>query len=239
MIMKEYKSTGGIYAEDYKREALPTSTSMTKNQSFENNGFLFLPGVLRNPQDIFELPPVDENGKYIAGNRVYQRKDKFVTNETEDQVKGSFSRYNYPLYKDIHISLRKSLELVLGIEVFPTYYFDRFYHTGEVLTRHSDRPSCEVSVTMQISSNGKEPWPIWFELPDGTESYALMNDGDAVVYKGCEREHWRDPLVSRYNKAERLWRKMRGLEDDTYHHQVFFHYVNSQGPFVHHAGDRC
>jgi len=28
------------------------------------------------------------------------------------------------------------------------------------------------------------------------------------------------------------------MEDDTYHHQIFLHYVNSQGPFVHFANDR-
>ena len=42
--------------------------------------------------------------------------------------------------------------------------------------------------------------PIWFERPDGSESYVLMKNGDAAVYKGCEREHWCDPLESKYGK---------------------------------------
>jgi hypothetical protein len=94
-------------------------------------------------------------------------------------------------------------------------------------------------VTLQISTNGKEPWPIWFERPDGSETYVLMKNGDAVIYKGCEREHWRDPLQSRYGKWENKWRTIRKQEDDTYHHQIFLHYVNAQGPFVHHANDRA
>ena len=77
-----------------------------------------------------------------------------------------------------------------------------------------------------------------FERPDGSESYVLMKNGDAAVYKGCEREHWRDPLESKYGKWENKWRTFRKKEDDTYHHQIFLHYVNSQGPFVHHANDR-
>jgi len=93
-------------------------------------------------------------------------------------------------------------------------------------------------VTLQISSNHPDdPWPIWFERPDGSESYVLMNDGDAAVYKGCEREHWRDSLPSRYNKAQRLWRKVRKIADDTYHHQIFLHYVDANGPYVHCAFD--
>jgi acyl-CoA thioesterase len=65
-----------------------------------------------------------------------------------------------------------------------------------------------------------------------------MKNGDAAVYKGCEREHWRDPLESKYNRMQRRIRKVRKMQDDTYHHQIFLHYVNSQGPFVHFANDR-
>ncbi len=125
------------------------------------------------------------------------------------------------------------------MELLPTYFYDRFYYVGQQLKRHSDRPACEVSVTLQISTNGKEPWPIWFERPDGSETYVLMKNGDATIYKGCEREHWRDPLQSRYNTWENKWRSFRKQEDDTYHHQIFLHYVDSQGPFVHHANDRA
>ena len=81
------------------------------------------------------------------------------------------------------------------------------------------------------------PWAIWFEKPDGEEVSVKMNSGDAVIYKGCEREHWRHPMKSNYNRLQRKWLKTRKKEDDTYLHQIFFHYVDAQGPFVHYAFD--
>ena len=33
--MKEFVSTGGVYEEGYQRKVLPTTTDMTKNESFE------------------------------------------------------------------------------------------------------------------------------------------------------------------------------------------------------------
>jgi hypothetical protein len=164
--------------------------------------------------------------------------DKFDYCPEEKQVHGSLARYNIPTYRELHFLIKKEVEKVLQMDLHPTYFYDRFYFVGQQLKRHSDRPACEVSVTLQISSNHPDdPWPIWFQRPDGSESYALMNDGDAVVYKGCEREHWRDPLASRYNKIEKSWRKVNRLKDDTYHHQIFLHYVDANGPYCHCAFD--
>ena len=108
------------------------------------------------------------------------------------------------------------------MDLLPTYYFDRFYYVGQELSKHRDREACEISVTLQISTNSSKPWPIWFETPDGKDISVEMKNGDAVIYRGCERLHWREPL-----KGDR----------NTYHHQIFLHYVNSQGPFVHYAHD--
>ena len=236
--MKEYKSTGGVYEEGYQRCA-SSPRKMSSNEFFEKNGYLFVPGLIGDPENLFDPPPVDENGKRITGQMNYIRKDKVNFIPTEHQVNGSLARYNIPIYKELHYLVRKQIEKRLGMELLPTYFYDRFYYVGQQLKRHSDRPACEVSVTLQISTNGKEPWPIWFERPDGSETYVLMKNGDATIYKGCEREHWRDPLQSRYTTWENRWRSFRKQEDDTYHHQIFLHYVDSQGPFVHHANDRA
>lgn len=237
MIEKEYKSTGGIYEEGYECPCSPTTNNMSKNKTFEKNGYLFVPGLIENPKKLFDPPPVNENGERIMGQMKYLRKDKVTFTTIEKQVPGALARYNTPIYKELHYTVRKKIETILGMDLLPTYYYDRFYYVGQQLKRHSDRPACEVSVTLQISTNRKEPWPIWFERPDGSESYVLMENGDAVIYKGCEREHWRDPLQSRYGKWENKWRALIKKKDDTYHHQIFLHYVNAQGPFVHHAND--
>jgi len=233
-MKKIYKSTGGVYQKDYQAPLFKTSTNMSKNPFFEENGYLFVPKMVLNPIEIAHPIP------QIRGQLNYyqNRMDMLEYFEQDGQVKDCISRYNIPIYRDLYFQVKKQIQEILGIDLYPTYFFDRFYFVGQQLDRHSDRQSCEISVTLQISSNHSDnPWPIWFELPDGSEKYVLMNDGDAVIYKGCERDHWRDPLPSKYNKVQRLWRKIKKLPDDTYHHQIFFHYVNANGPLVQWAFD--
>jgi hypothetical protein len=203
------------------------------NKILDEYGFIFVPKLIINPENL-QCDVPEERGLIKYRNN---RMDKFVHIEEEFQVNGSLSRYNIPIYRELHYLVKNQLEQILDMDLYPSYYFDRFYFAGQKLDRHTDRPACEISVTLQVSSNRSEPWPIWFELPDGSEQYVSMNDGDAVIYKGCEREHWRDPLPSQYNKTQKLIRKIRRLPDDTYHHQLFLHYVDANGPFLHHAYD--
>ena len=237
-MTKEFVSTGGVYEEGYQSCATPTTTTMSKNESFEKNGYLFLPKLITDPENLYCPCPLNEQGERLTGQLNYQRVDKFTYCPDEKQVNGSLARYNVPMYKQLHYLVRKQVENALGMDLLPTYFYDRFYYVGQQLKRHSDRPACEVSVTLQISTNSENPWPIWFNRPDGSDGYVVMKNGDAAVYKGCEREHWRDPLESKYNRMQRRIRKVRKMQDDTYHHQIFLHYVNSQGPFVHFANDR-
>ena len=208
---------------------------ITKNEQFEKDGYLLLPNLISNPEILYCKPMIDELGNTKCGTASYQG-GKIIFKDVDEQVEKSFSRYNYPEYKPAYDMIKKSLEKDLGVELFPTYYFERFYYVGSELKRHTDRGACEISVTLQISSN-TDPWPIYFKKPDGSESCAIMNNGDAVLYKGCKIEHWRNKLESRYNKYQRYFRKLTKKGDDTYHHQIFFHYVSAQGENVHHAFD--
>tara|TARA_B100001778_G_scaffold788_1_gene732 strand:- start:74 stop:709 length:636 start_codon:yes stop_codon:yes gene_type:complete len=208
---------------------------ITKCEQFERDGYLILPNLVSNPKCLYSEPFIDEFGNPKCGTASYQG-NKLTFKDVDDQVEKSFSRYRYPAYKPAYDVIKENLEKDLGVELFPTYYFERFYYAGSDLKRHTDRGACEISVTLQISSN-TNPWPIYFKKPDGSESCAIMNNGDAVLYKGCKIEHWRDKLKSRYNKYQRYFRRLMKRGDDTYHHQIFFHYVSAQGENVHHAFD--
>ena len=190
-------------------------------EAFDRNGYLYVPDAV-DFKSLYCSPPVDKEGQRITGMERHFRHQKPEFKSMEPQVNGSLARYNHPFYKATHYSLMKNIEGILSMDLLPTYYFDRFYYEGQELTRHKDRPSCEISATVQISTNRDEAWPIWFERPDHTENSVSMKNGDMVIYKGCEREHWREPLTG----------------ENSYHHQIFFHYVNAQGPYVHHAYDR-
>ena len=190
-------------------------------EAFDRNGYLYVPDAV-DFKSLYCSPPVDKEGQRITGIERHHRRQETQFNSVEPQVNGSLARYNHPCYKATHYSLMKKIEGILSMDLLPTYYFDRFYYEGQKLDRHSDRPSCEISATVQISTNRDQAWPIWFQRPDQTENSVSMKNGDMVIYKGCEREHWREPLTG----------------ENSYHHQIFFHYVNAQGNYVHYAYDR-
>ena len=101
-----------------------------------------------------------------------------------------------------------------NLKLFQTYTYWRYYVFGGKLKKHMDRPSCEISVSACIKKY--DDWPIVIE---GT-SFKLK-EGDAVLYAGCDQEHWRPGVY-----------KGEGMA------QVFFHYVNQIGPNKDHAYDQ-
>ena len=213
-------------------EKMMYGTTKTKNDSFNKNGFLVVKDFW-NPEDFRE--EID----YASGRYCYDKFGKYKIVE-EYQVPGSKARHSYPPYKYYHSQIRRKIEKILGNELFNTYYYDRVYYAGQELRKHADRDVCEISLTLQISTNCKRRWPIWIKTPDtydenkniiekGKELSINLNDGDAAIYMGCERPHWREPLKSRHNIIQKTLRKVMGLKDDTYHHQVFFHYVLADG----------
>ena len=166
---------------------------------------------------IIEEPPKDR-GKFG-----YDKKGRLNSWIEEGQVAGSLARYNHPKFIELHTCVMEMVEQVIHEKLYPTYYFDRFYFRGQELKRHSDRGSCEISVSMHISTNAKYPWPIYFEV-DNTVKELTCKPGDAILYKGCELDHWREPLKG---------------PSDTYFHQIFFHYVRANGYYLQHAYDTC
>ena len=154
----------------------------------------------------------------------YDRARLFQPEAENAQIPGSHSVYGDPLMETLLNFGRKSIEKSTGLELWPTYSYYRLYKVGDMLKRHKDRPSCEVSVSLHCSNNLDYGWPIWFDTPDGDKIPLVTNPGDAVIYKGCEREHWREP--------------MKG-DHKSYYHQIFFHYVLQDGQRAHCAWDRA
>lgn len=205
----------------------------TASDFFFQKGYLIIK-ELYDPKLLYDVVPTQRGQRNYHGSL-----EKFTDTEDERQVPGSFARYYYPPYKEHHSQVRLRLQKVLGTELYNTYYYDRFYFKDQELTRHTDRDSCEISVSIHISSNLNDYWPFKLITKDGEEISAELNPGDGLLYMGCDVTHWRDPLKSRFTKQESLIRKIRKLEDDTYYHQIFFHYVLANGYRAHFAYDRC
>ena len=112
--------------------------------------------------------------------------------------------------------LRPRIEEQSGLALYPTYSYFRLYKRGDVLKRHRDRPACEISVTLNLGQTPAEPWPIYVERDTGPYA-AILEPGDALIYRGCDCFHWREA----YQGSTLA--------------QVFLHYVDRKGP---HAGQK-
>jgi hypothetical protein len=114
--------------------------------------------------------------------------------------------YADPLMESLMFNKIKLMEKESGLKVFPTYSFWRMYTYGAELEPHTDRPSCEISVTVQIDSDGTK-WPIYMENTPLT-----LENGDAAIYYGTNVTHSRKQFTG------------------DYHAQAFLHYVDQEGP---------
>jgi len=121
--------------------------------------------------------------------------------------------YGDPLMESLLIQKIPLMEKICNLELFATYAFWRMYSKFSVLKKHKDRESCEISVTVMIGSD-RTSWPIFIE-----NNSIELNPGDAVVYLGCEVEHWREEFQG------------------DWHAQCFLHYVDKNGPFKHLSKD--
>ena len=232
------------------QERQNTGTAWSRNDSFEKNGYLVIKD-LWDPEELYHPLPEVRGQLNYWGTKL----DQVNHTEVEQQVEGSLARYWHPQYRAIHCGIRMKLEEHLGRKLYNTYYYDRYYFPGQPLTKHADRDACEISVTVHISTNleGKDAdWPIWIKTPDtytdktksqvlvpGENRSVILKPGDGMVYKGCERPHWRDPMpgVPKEKKSKKLFGKTQ--PQDTYYHQIFFHYVLQDGQRAHCAWDRA
>ena len=210
------------------------TTSWTNNETFERDGALIVKDLCDAKELYRDVPLLRGQVKYWGKNL-----DQFIHFSGEQQVNGSLSTYSHPQYRQIHSQIRLKLENILGRKLYNTYYYDRFYFARQQLETHMDRDSCEISVSIHVSSNVDKPWPLWVQTPQGNNESCYLEPGDGLIYKGCERPHWREPLPGKEHKPSWL-DKIRKKEfyDDTYYHQVFFHYVLQDGIRAHCAWDR-
>ena len=144
------------------------------------------------------------------------RKESFTYNDSPSQL----SCYADPLIETLLQQCVPVVEEITGLDLYPTYSYSRVYLKGDELTPHVDRPSCEISVTVNVATVGK-PWPIWMKVPGEEPIKIEMSPGDAVFYKGCEVTHWRDKM-----------------QDTDINVQFMLHFVNKNGPNASYKWDK-
>jgi len=123
----------------------------------------------------------------------------------DEQVPNTYSHYGDIAMETLLLAIQPVMEKHTKLKLIPTYSYARIYKKGDILHRHKDRFSCEISTTLNL---GGDDWPIFIEndpskgIPDdekGTYTPGMtkgkkivLNPGDMLVYKGNICEHWRE-----------------------------------------------
>jgi hypothetical protein len=172
---------------------------------FAHNGYAVLRGFLAEPvRNFLHQYAVKSAG---AG--------KLRTDDL--QVPNSPSCYSDPFMEALLEVLLPRMEAESGLHLCPTYSYFRVYKRGDVLDRHTDRPSCEASMTLTLGCD--VPWPIWIEA-DGKQQKLQLDSGDGLLYRGIDIPHWRETFAGKHLA------------------QVFLHYVDREGPHKDWAFDK-
>jgi len=153
----------------------------------------------------------------------------FMGTRTDQQIPGAYSKYADWVMETLLMFMIPVMKAKTGMDLVPTYSYTRLYEKGNILHRHKDRPSCEISTTLHL---GGEEWPIYMDptgadnILSGRETTTIVKPGapkgvrvdlkvgDMLIYSGCELEHWREPFQGNVCS------------------QVFLHYNHANGPFA-------
>ena len=122
---------------------------------------------------------------------------------------------------------------IVGWELLPSYDYFRIYREGDVCRVHSDRYSCEHSLSLTLDYSDGETWDLQVgrdrvepssrvEDDFGSEPFSSikMEVGDAVLYQGVHHRH------GRLTPNPNAWSA-----------HLFLHWVDRDGPYREHAFD--
>jgi hypothetical protein len=121
-----------------------------------------------------------------------------------------------------------------GRDLLPSYDYFRIYQKGDICRLHTDRASCEHSISMTLHYSDNKPWPLdiarqpsdrpvaSLDEDFGDEGYNSieMKPGDAVLYRGVELRHGRVTPNPNASSAH-----------------LFLHFVERGGTYQDHAFD--
>ena len=163
---------------------------------FKKKGYIEIKEFMKSPKKLYN----------------YTLKDYKNEDFKDEQVMNTPSFYNDKKMVKLHIEFLPLVEKHTGKKLSKTYCYYRRYKKGDILRIHSDRPACEISVTLHLGRKGMA-WPLWIVNYDEDANMVLQEPGDAIIYRGCDLKHWRP----------------KNLYADNYS-QLFLHYVDKNGP---------
>ena len=177
----------------------------TMNKELLENGY----AVIRNFIEIDEAVSISNKLKKQISLGDYNK---------DTQVSNAPAMYNPIVGVELLVNKNKEVSEILGENVLPTYCYSRNYQNQSVLPKHVDRPECEVSLTVHLE--GDKSWEFFVETPNKESKSVVLESGDAIIYLGTERPHWRETY------------------EGEFYTQIFLHYVRKNGEYGNRYFDR-
>ena len=158
-----------------------------------------------------------------------------VTNHPNLLRRAAFEVYGHHYRPMLYFlwGLTPIVSSIVGRDLLPTYDYFRIYREGDVCRVHSDRYSCEHSLSLTLDYSDGEVWDLEIgqqhsepsarvEEDFGSEPYASisMGVGDAVLYRGVNHRH------GRVTPNPNGWSA-----------HLFLHWVDREGSYREHAFD--
>jgi hypothetical protein len=163
--------------------------------SFKKNKYLVLKNIISKELADF-IYKYFKNKKDVAR---YLFDEKYISPFTEyfgvwndEQVPNTYSHYSDIVMETLLQEVKPIMEKKIDLKLSETYSYARIYKKGDILERHKDRYSCEISSTLNL---GGDTWSIYIDPTGKTNQAGVKIDlkhGDMLVYSGCDLEHWRE-----------------------------------------------
>ena len=129
--------------------------------------------------------------------------------------------------------LTPAIAQLTGADVLPSYDYFRIYQKDDICRVHSDRPSCEHSLSLTLAYSDNRPWPLEMgsvkveserpcveDFGDEPHVAVELQPGDGVLYRGIDLRHGRtQPNPNRWSA------------------HLFLFWVERGGDFAQHAFD--
>ena len=168
-------------------------------QDFKNNGYVHLKNAL------------NKNSCKVLAEELKSLVNQQKTTK-DSQCPLSEAIHGAEVFNQLLLAMLPYFEEKSGLKLYPTYSYARLYAPNDELKIHRDRESCEISATITLDWQGDQ-WPIFMgdNEDKSNASKILMEVGDAVLYRGMDKYHWREQFKGQYQA------------------QVFLHYVDQNG----------
>jgi len=97
---------------------------------------------------------------YMYSNNLIAENSLFGTWK-DTQVPNVYSHYADFVMETLLMKVIPIMKKETNLDLIPTYSYARVYEKGSILKKHKDRPSCEISTTLNL---GGDLWPIYLKV---------------------------------------------------------------------------